>query len=139
MKDTVTVWLSPGSRVPVGGSSEKGSFTFQAYAHSRSPLFVSTNALATFSFTAQYPNSIDGGTASDTTGSFARTGTKKLLEPFFRLTESPAPCGMLTNSMKSSYCSMRTGLKVMVTVCDMPGDRLIVSGNSMLKYLVAGS
>ena len=41
--------------------------------------------------------------------------------------------------MKSSYCSRLMGRKVTSTVALMPGDSLMGSGNSMLKYLVAGS
>ena len=48
------------------------------------------------------------------------------------------PPVFVMNSTKSSYCSRFTGRKVMGTDTLMPGHSLIDSGNSMLKYLVAG-
>lgn len=66
-------------------------------------------------------------TSSDSVGSAAMTFTLKVPQP------------ATLNSMKSSYCSRLIGRNVTSTGTLMPGDSLIVSGNSISKYLVRGS
>mmetsp|Transcript_34344 Transcript_34344/g.84133 ORF Transcript_34344/g.84133 Transcript_34344/m.84133 type:complete len:235 (-) Transcript_34344:44-748(-) len=126
VKVALTCTASPGSTRPALGANVNGSFTFHSKSTATSPLLVNVNCFCIVSFAAAYPKSSDRGASTETTGRKAQMLTAKV------------PLGTV-NSMKSSYCSRLMGRKVTSTVALMPGDSLIGSGNSMLKYLVAGS